>query len=130
MTVEMLKSKIHRAVVKQAELDYVGSITVDVELLKAAGILEYEKVQIVDVDNGNRFETYTIAGKRGSGMICLNGAAARCACVGDKIIIMAYASMSEEESEHHKPKVVFVDENNHISRLTSYEKHGRLEDME
>ena len=78
MTVEMLKGKIHRATVVQAELDYVGSITVDEELLEAAGIMEYEKVQIVDVNNGSRFETYTICGKRGSGMICLNGAAARC----------------------------------------------------
>ena len=78
MTIEMLKGKIHRATVVQAELDYVGSITVDEELLEAAGILEYEKVQIVDVNNGSRFETYTICGERGSGMICLNGAAARC----------------------------------------------------
>ena len=90
MTVEMLKGKIHRATVVQAELHYVGSITVDQALLEAAGILEYEKVQIVDIDNGSRFETYTIAGERGSGMICLNGAAARCVSVGDKIIIMSY----------------------------------------
>ena len=92
MTVEMLKAKIHRATVSQAELDYVGSITVDGELLDAAGILEYEKVQIVDINNGSRFETYTISGEPGSGMICLNGAAARCVSVGDKIIIMAYGS--------------------------------------
>ena len=85
MTIEMLKGKIHRATVIQAELDYVGSITVDEELLEAAGILEYEKVQIVDVNNGSRFETYTICGKRGSGMICLNGAAARCVSTGDKL---------------------------------------------
>lgn len=129
MTLEMLKGKIHRAVVTQAELDYVGSITVDEELLKASGILEYEKVQIVDINNGNRFETYTIAGKPGSGMICLNGAAARCVSVGDKIIIMAYAQLSGEEAKTHKSSVVFVDEENHISRITSYEKHGRLEDM-
>lgn len=129
MTLEMLKGKIHRAVVTQAELDYVGSITVDEELLKASGILEYEKVQIVDINNGNRFETYTIAGEPGSGMICLNGAAARCVSVGDKIIIMAYAQFSSDEAEAHKPSVVFVDEENHISRITSYEKHGRLEDM-
>ena len=93
MTIEMLKGKIHRATVIQAELDYVGSITVDEELLEAAGILEYEKVQIVDVNNGSRFETYTICGKRGSGMICLNGAAARCVSTGDKIIIMADADV-------------------------------------
>ena len=129
MTLEMLKGKIHRATVTQAELDYVGSITVDEELLKAAGFLEYEKVQIVDINNGNRFETYTISGEPGSGMICLNGAAARCVSVGDKIIIMAYAQLSGEEAKNHKPSVVFVDEKNSISRITSYEKHGRLEDM-
>ena len=88
MYLQMLKGKIHRATVIQAELDYVGSITVDQDLLDAAGILEYEKVQIVDVNNGQRFETYTISGERGSGMICLNGAAARCVQKGDKIIIM------------------------------------------
>ena len=87
MTVQMLKGKIHRATVKQAELNYVGSITVDADLLDAAGIYEYEKVAIVDIENGNRFETYTIAGERGSGMICLNGAAARCVSVGDKVIL-------------------------------------------
>ena len=126
----MLKSKIHRAVVRQAELDYVGSITVDEELLRAAGILEYEKVRIVDINNGNRFETYTIAGNAGSGMICLNGAAARCVSVGDKIIIMAYGNYDMQEAKEHKPSVVFVDEENRISRITSYEKHGLLEDME
>ena len=93
MTLELLKGKIHRATVVQAELDYVGSITVDEALLEAAGILEYEKVQIVDVNNGSRFETYTISGQRGSGMICLNGAAARCVSTGDKIIIMADADV-------------------------------------
>lgn len=130
MTVEMLKSKIHRAVVRQAELDYVGSITVDEELLNAAGILEYEKVQIVDVNNGSRFETYTICGEPGSGMICLNGAAARCVSVGDKIIIMAYGNYHMEEAKQHKPSVIFVDEENKISRITNYEKHGLLKDME
>ncbi|MGN0293739.1 MAG: aspartate 1-decarboxylase [Lachnospiraceae bacterium] len=129
MTVQMLKSKIHRAVVRQAELDYVGSITVDEELLRAAGILEYEKVQVVDINNGNRFETYTIAGDAGSGMICLNGAAARCVSVGDKIIIMAYGNYDMQEAKEHKPSVVFVDEENKISRITSYEKHGLLENM-
>jgi aspartate 1-decarboxylase len=129
MYLQMLKGKIHRATVIQAELDYVGSITVDQDLLDAAGILEYEKVQIVDVNNGQRFETYTISGERGSGMICLNGAAARCVQKGDKIIIMCYASMTPEEAKENSPKVVFVDENNQISRITRYEKHGRLEDM-
>ena len=89
----MLKAKIHRATVVQAELNYVGSITVDEELLEKAGIREYEKVQIVDIDNGNRFETYTIAGERGSGMMCLNGAAARCVSVGDKIILMMHNTL-------------------------------------
>lgn len=127
----MLKGKIHRATVIQAELDYVGSITVDEELLEAAGILEYEKVQIVDVNNGSRFETYTISGERGSGMICLNGAAARCVSTGDKIIIMAYGQYSSEEAaSHHKPAVVFVDEKNQISRVTNYERHGLLKDMD
>lgn len=130
MTIEMLKGKIHRAIVKQAELDYVGSITVDEELMDAAGIIEYEKVQVVDVNNGNRFETYVIAGERGSGMICLNGAAARCVSVGDKVIIMAYAQMTPEEAKSHRPAVVFVDENNRPVRVTEYEKHGLLEDME
>lgn len=129
MQLTMLKGKIHRATVRQAELDYVGSITVDPELMEAAGILEYEKVAIVDINNGSRFETYTIAGEPGSGMICLNGAAARCVSQGDKIIIMCYAEMTPKEAEEHKPKVVFVDDNNKITRLTSYEKHGRLEDM-
>ena len=122
----MLKGKIHRATVIQAELDYVGSITVDEALLEAADILEYEKVQIVDVNNGARFETYTIAGERNSGMICLNGAAARCVSVGDKIIIMSYADISREEAKKHHPNVVFVDDNNIISRKTTYEKYGRL----
>lgn len=130
MTIELLKGKIHRATVVQAALDYVGSITVDQDLLDAAGILEYEKVQIVDIDNGNRFETYTIAGDRGSGMICLNGAAARCVSVGDKIILMAYAALTPEEAALHRPKVVFVDEANRPVRVTSYEKHGLLRDME
>ena len=126
MQITMLKGKIHRAVVQQAELNYVGSITVDPELMEQAGILEYELVQIVDVENGNRFETYTIAGEPGSGMICLNGAAARQAQVGDHVIIMCYCQMTPEEAKDHKPKVVFVDEQNHISRVTNYEKHGQL----
>ena len=126
MVCEMLKGKIHRATVIQAELDYVGSITIDEDLLDAAGIFEYEKVQIVDINNGSRFETYTIAGERGSGMICLNGAAARCVSTGDKIIIMAYCQMEQSEVAAHQPKVVFVDDNNHVSKVTRYEKHGRI----
>lgn len=126
MYLKMLKGKIHRAVVKQAELNYVGSITVDPGLMEAAGILEYENVQIVDIENGNRFETYTIAGERGSGMICLNGAAARQVLTGDHIIIMAYAQMTPEEARDFRPQVVFVDEDNKISKVTSYEKHGEI----
>ena len=129
MQITMLKGKIHRATVVQAELDYVGSITVDEELLEQAGIMEYEMVQVVDIDNGNRLETYTIAGERGSGMICLNGAAARCVSVGDKIIIMAYAMYEPDEAKMQKPAVVFVDEENKINRVTNYEKHGLLSDM-
>lgn len=126
MYLKMLKGKIHRAVVKQAELNYVGSITVDPELMEAAGILEYENVQIVDIENGNRFETYTIAGERGSGMICLNGAAARQVLTGDHVIIMAYAQMTPEEAFCFKPQVVFVDEDNKVSRISTYEKHGQI----
>lgn len=126
MELTMLKGKIHRAAVTQAELDYVGSITVDTALLKAAGILEYEKVQIVDINNGERFETYTIAGEENSGVICLNGAAARCVQKGDKIIIMAYCSLTPEEAKTHKPTVVFVDEGNKIKQISEYEKHGQI----
>lgn len=126
MQLTMLKGKIHRAIVKQAELNYVGSITIDPKLMEAAGILEYEQVQIVDVENGNRFETYTIDGEPGSGMICLNDAAARQVQVGDHVIIMAYCQMDTNEAKEHKPKVVFVDEDNHISRVSNYEKHGQL----
>lgn len=126
MRVTMLKGKIHRATVKQAELHYVGSITIDSQLMEEAGILEYEKVQIVDVENGNRFETYTIAGEPGSGMICLNGAAARCVATGDHVIIMCYCEMEPEEAKQHKPTVLFVDEENQIVKKSYYEKHGEL----
>ncbi|WP_455950338.1 aspartate 1-decarboxylase [Eubacterium sp.] len=130
MQINMLKSKIHRATVVQSELDYVGSITIDEELMEAAGIYEYEKVQIADVNNGNRFETYVIAGEKGSGMICLNGAAAHMVNIGDKVIIMSYAQMTTDEIKDNKPKVVFVDDDNKISRVTNYEKHGQLFDIE
>ncbi len=130
MTVTMLKSKIHRASVTEADIDYIGSVTVDSLLLEAAGILEYEKVLVADVDNGARLETYTIAGAPGSGIICLNGAAAWHFNVGDKVIIMAFADMTEQEARAHRPKVVFVDEENRIARVTEYEKHGRLEELD
>lgn len=129
MFLNMLKGKIHRATVVQAEIDYVGSITIDEELMEAAGILEYERVQVVDVNNGNRLETYVIAGERGSGMICLNGAAAKLVEVGDKVIIMCYAQMTAEEFKDNPPRVVFVNDDNMINRITRYEKHGLLDDM-
>ena len=130
MMLTMLKGKIHRATVKQAEIDYIGSITIDSELMEAAGILEYEKVQVADVNNGKRLETYVIAGEPGSGMICLNGAAAHYVEVGDKVIIMCYAQVDEREATQMKPCVVFVDDDNKASRITRYEKHGRLEDLQ
>lgn len=126
MEITLLKSKIHRATVTQADLDYVGSVTIDTNLLEEAGIYEYEKVQIVDINNGNRFETYTIAGEAGSGIICLNGAAAKCVTVGDKVIIMAYANMTPEDVASHHPTVLFVDDANKIVRKANYEKHGLL----
>ena len=127
MVLEMLMGKIHRATVTEAELDYVGSITIDIALLEASGILEYQKVTVVDINNGARLETYTIAGERGSGIVCLNGAAARSVSVGDKVIILAYAGLMEDELGSFSPKVVFVDEGNRPVRVTSYEKHGRME---
>lgn len=126
MEIEMLKGKIHRATVTQAELDYVGSITVDEALLGAVGIREYQKVQVVNINNGNRIETYTIAGEKNSGVICLNGAAARHFSPNDLVIIMAYASYNEKDLENYSPKVVFVDEKNKIKKISSYEKHGTL----
>lgn len=129
MNIEMLYGKIHRATVTQADLNYVGSITIDEEIMDACGLREYQKVQIVNIDNGSRFETYVICGESKSGIICLNGAAARCVCVGDKIIIMAYCSCDSTEVSSHKPKVVFVDDNNRILRISSYEKHGLLKEV-
>ncbi len=126
----MLKSKIHRATVTQSDVDYVGSITIDEELMINSGILEYEKVQVADINNGNRFDTYVIAGDKGSGIICVNGAAAHKVDIGDKVIIMSYAQMSEEEVKNNPPKVVFVDDDNKITRVTNYEKHGALFDVE
>ncbi|MBQ6119780.1 MAG: aspartate 1-decarboxylase [Clostridia bacterium] len=114
MLYTMFHGKIHRAVVTQARLDYMGSITIDEDLLDAAGILPGEKVQIVNNNNGERLETYTIAGERGSGVICLNGAAARKAQVGDVVIIIAYGLMDAKEAKENEPKVVMVDEHNRI----------------
>ena len=115
MLVNIFKSKIHRVKVTQAELNYVGSITIDEALLEAAGIMENEKVQIVNNNNGERIETYAIKGKRNTGIICLNGAAARKAQPGDIIIIISYAWMTQAEASIHKPIVVFPDENNRLS---------------
>ncbi|GAA0784793.1 aspartate 1-decarboxylase [Hathewaya limosa] len=126
MILNMLKSKIHRATVTEANLNYVGSITIDRNLLKASGLIEYEKVQIVDINNGNRLETYIIGGKENSGVICLNGAAARLVNEGDKIIIMAYAQMDEKEAKSYKPTVVFVNDNNNIKEITNYELNGEI----
>ncbi len=117
----LLGGKIHRATVTQADLNYVGSITVDEDLLDAAGILVNEKVQIVNNNNGARLETYTIAGRRGSGVICLNGAAARLVQPGDVVIIMSYVLLSEPEISAHEPKVVLVDEANRIREVIRYE---------
>ena len=112
MFLQMMKGKIHRATVTQADLNYVGSITIDEELMAAAGIREFEKVAIADVDNGNRFETYTMKGAAGSGVICVNGAAAHCVSVGDKVIIMNYGLLTPEEADSYEPKIVIVGEGN------------------
>ncbi|GER84599.1 MAG: aspartate 1-decarboxylase [Thermogemmatispora sp.] len=113
----MCKSKIHRATVTMADLNYVGSITIDQDLLEAANIYPYEKVQVVNVTNGSRLETYAIPGERGSGVICLNGAAARLNAVGDIVIVMSYAHFTEEEIRSLKPRVVLVNEQNQITEL-------------
>lgn len=112
MQIEVLKSKIHRVVITEANLNYVGSLTLDEDLMEAANMIEYEKVQIVNVNNGSRLETYLIKGKRGSGVCCLNGPAARQGAVGDIVIIISYASMDFEEARRFKPWVVFPGEGN------------------
>jgi aspartate 1-decarboxylase len=115
MTIEVLKSKIHRVKITEAELHYVGSITIDEELMDAANVIENEKVQIVNINNGERLETYVIKGERGSGQICLNGPAARRAQVGDIVIIISYASMTPEEAKNHQPIILFPNEKNRIA---------------
>ena len=114
MNIELLKSKIHRAVITEANLNYIGSITIDEQLMEAANIIENEKVQVVNVNNGERLETYVIKGKRGSGICCLNGPAARKAAVGDIVVIISYASMDFEEAKHFKPTLVFPKEGNKL----------------
>ncbi len=113
----LMKSKLHRATVTEANLHYVGSITIDVALMQAADLLPNEKVQIVDCDNGNRLETYVIPGEAGSGVIGLNGAAARLVYPGDTVIIISYADFDDAEAREHEPTVVFVDEDNRVARL-------------
>lgn len=112
MTIELLKSKIHRATITEANLHYIGSIGIDQDLMDAANLIEFEKVQVLNINNGERLETYVIKGERGSGMISLNGAAARKAAAGDLVIIAAYAQMSPEEARTFKPTIVFPDSNN------------------
>ncbi|MCL4509830.1 MAG: aspartate 1-decarboxylase [Bacteroidetes bacterium] len=124
MVVTLCKAKIHRARVTQAELYYEGSLTVDTELLKASGILPYEKVQVVNVNNGARFETYIIPGKAKSGIICLNGPAARLGTVGDEVVIISYAEFEESEAKGYEPIVVLVDQKNKIKRIIK----GHLEE--
>ncbi len=120
----MLKCKIHNATVTEANLNYVGSITIDSDLLEKCGLLEYEKVQVVNNNNGARIETYTFRGEPGSGIICLNGAAARHFEIGDTVIIMAYAQLSQEEAKQHRPTVILVDGENNITKIGNYEENG------
>ena len=117
----LLNGKIHRATVTEADLNYVGSVTIDQDILDAANIAVHEKVQIVNNNNGARFETYTIAGQRGSGVICLNGAAARMVQTGDVVIIMSYVQVSNDELTQHRPNVVIMGEHNHIKEIIHYE---------
>lgn len=112
----MCKSKIHRATVTGADLNYIGSITIDPELMEAADLLEFEQVSVVNVNNGARFETYVIPGERGRGEMCLNGAAARLVHPGDKVIVISYGQYDEAEMESYRPRFIFVDEENRISR--------------
>jgi aspartate 1-decarboxylase len=117
MLIEMFKSKIHCATITEANLNYKGSITVDEDLLDAANILVHEKDQVLDINNGERFETYTIRGKRGSGVICINGAAARKVQINDSIIVITYAQMTPEEAQKHATKVIVLDKNNKIDNI-------------
>ncbi|MGF9977952.1 aspartate 1-decarboxylase [Viridibacillus arvi] len=122
----MMNAKIHRAVVTQADLNYVGSITIDEDLLDAVSMLPNEKVHVVDNNNGARFETYIIAGERGSGVICVNGAAARLVQKGDVVIIMSYAYVNEEEAKKHKPTVAIMKQGNMIKELIQYEPEATV----
>jgi aspartate 1-decarboxylase len=115
MMLTMLKSKIHRATITEASLNYVGSLSLDLDLLEAAGILPFEKVQVLNINTGDRFETYAIEGERGSGTVCLNGAAARLGQIGDLVIVLTYAMMDAEEAKSHAGKSVHVDSNNKVT---------------
>lgn len=115
MQIEVLKSKIHRVKITQANLNYIGSVTIDQDLMDASNIIEHEKVQIVNINNGERLETYVIKGRRGSGTICLNGPAARKAALGDPVIIISYAMMDFEQAKKHKPILIFPNEKNKLS---------------
>ena len=126
MQIEVLKAKLHCVTVTEANLNYMGSITIDEDLMDAAGLIAGEKVQIVDNNNGERLETYIIKGERGSGCICLNGAAARKVQVGDTVIIIAYSLMTEEEAKTYVPKVVMVDKNNHPINVRGTEKEAEI----
>lgn len=126
MYITLFKSKLHRGTITEANLNYVGSITIDEELLEQSDILSGEKVQVVDVNNGERFETYTIVGERGSGIICVNGAAARLVQKGDKVIIIAYALMDRNEASKFKPRVLILDDDNQITHLKDHEEHGQI----
>lgn len=129
MQITMFKSKLHQLAVTEANLMYEGSITIDQDLLDAAKLLPYEKVQVVNITNGSRLETYTIAGERGSGVCCLNGAAARLTQVGDRIIVISYAEMTPEEAKAHKPVVVIVDENNKPKQVIDETKYATKYDL-
>ncbi len=122
----MMRAKLHRATVTEANLNYVGSITIDEDLLDAVGIYPHEQVQIVDNNNGARFETYTIAGPRGSGMICLNGAAARLVQPGDIIIVMAYSLMTDEQARSHHPRIAILGERNQVVECINHEKPATI----
>ncbi|MFP3846105.1 aspartate 1-decarboxylase [Priestia filamentosa] len=124
MRLTLMKSKIHRATVTEANLNYVGSVTIDEEILESVGLLPNEKVQVVNINNGERIETYAIKGEKGSGVICLNGAAARLFQPGDLVIIIGYADMEEKEAKVHKPKVAIMGENNVIEEMITDENHG------
>ena len=130
MKVTMFKSKLHQMVVTEANLMYEGSITIDQDLLDQAQLLPYEKVQVLNITNGQRLETYTIPGERGSRVCCLNGAAARLTQIGDRIIVIAYAEMTPEEAQAHKPRVIVVDDQNNPKTVTDYSQHATTYGLE